>query len=156
VNAGRYTVTASFPGTSDYDPVTGTAQVIINPAATTVALSSSPNPTVVGQAVTFTAVVAPVSPGGGTPSRRVVFRNGSTVLATVPLAVVAGRDQAAFSTTALPAGADTVTATYVNTDGNHRGSSAAVVQTVLGPGVYAIGTTLYVVGANTSDSAAIN
>jgi hypothetical protein len=157
VNAGTYAVTASFPGTSDYNPVSDASQqVVIAPAATTVALTSSLNPTVVGQPVAFTAVVAPVSPGGGTPVGSVVFKNGATVLATVPLAVVNGTDQAAFSTAALPAGADAVTATYVNTDDNELGSSASLSQTVLGPGVYAVGTTLYVVGADTADSAQIS
>ena len=48
-------------------------------------------------------------------------------------------------------GTATVTATYVNSDGNDLGSSATVSQTVLGPGVYASGTQLFIVGANTAD-----
>ena len=85
-----------------------------------------------------------------------VFKSGTTTLATVPLAVVSGADQASFTTASLPAGLTTVTAAYVNSDGNDLGNSASVSQTVLGSGIYAIGTTLYVVGANTSDYALIS
>ena len=80
----------------------------VNPAQTAVALSSSANPAVPGQSVTFTAIVAPVAPGGGTPTGSVTFKNGTTVLGTVPLSVVGGQDQATFTTTFSTAGTPTI------------------------------------------------
>jgi hypothetical protein len=64
-------------------------------------ISSSANPQTLGQAVTFTAVVAAQSPGGAIPVGSVTFENGSTVLATVPLAVVNGVDEATDGSTGL-------------------------------------------------------
>ena len=49
---------------------------------TTTVLSSSANPACLGQSVTFTATVAPVPPGTGTPTGTVTFRDGATGLAT--------------------------------------------------------------------------
>ena len=122
----------------------------------TITLATSANPAVPGQSVTFTAIVAPVAPGGGTPTGSVTFKNGSTVLGTVPLSVVGGQDQATFTTSFSTAGTPTITAAYGNTDGNYTASSASLTQTVLAPGVYVSGTTLYVVGASTSDNASIS
>ena len=42
---------------------------MVNQANTTTALTSSANPSVFGQSVTFTATVSPVAPGAGTPDR---------------------------------------------------------------------------------------
>jgi hypothetical protein len=115
-------------------------------------ISSSANPQTLGQAVTFTAVVAAQSPGGAIPVGSVTFENGSTVLATVPLAVVNGVDEATYSTSALPLGSPTISAGDTNGNGNFTVSSSSLVQTVNATaGVYVAGTTLYLIGANTSD-----
>src|SRR5439155_17751757 len=49
---------------------------------TTVTLNSSTNPSVFGQSVVFSATVAVVSPGTGTPVGTVTFKDGVTALST--------------------------------------------------------------------------
>src|SRR5262245_61275222 len=58
-------------------------------APTSTALTSSANPSTVGQAVTLTATVSPVAPATGTPTGTVTFRDGAVTLGTGTLA--AGR-----------------------------------------------------------------
>src|SRR5207237_2218566 len=65
--------------TSD-ESSSGTLSQVVNKADTTTALSSSANPSVVGQAVTFTASVTVTAPGTGTPSGAVTFQDGATPL----------------------------------------------------------------------------
>ena len=73
---------------------------------TTTSLVSSLNPSVMGQAVTFTATVG--SSSGAPPNgETITFKNGSSVLGTAPLS--AG---SASLTTSLAAGIYTITARY--------------------------------------------
>jgi hypothetical protein len=93
---------------------------------------------------------------GGFPSGSVTCMDGTTILATVPRTVVGGADRAVLTTAALPVGSDAITATYVNSDGNDVGSTASLTERVLGPGVYAVGATLWVVGADTNDTGSVS
>jgi hypothetical protein len=54
-------------------------------ASTTTTLSSSRNPSTFGAPVAFTALVAPVAPGGGIPTGTVQFSDGTTSLGTAAL-----------------------------------------------------------------------
>ena len=54
----------------------------VNPEASSTAFTSSPNPSTVGQFVTFTATVTATV---GTPTGNVVFMNGTTLMGTVAL-----------------------------------------------------------------------
>jgi hypothetical protein len=91
-------------------------------AATTTTVTSSPNPSVAGQNVKFTATVkSPTVVPVGT----VTFTTGTTTLGTVSLA----GGKASLTTSALPAGTTTVTAAYNGTS-NISGSLGSVVQTV--------------------------
>src|SRR5947209_4035486 len=84
-------------------------------AATTLALASSVNATLLGQPVTFTATVNVVLPGDtavAPPSGPVSFADGSTVLGTGTLSTSDGVTTATFSTSSLSAGAHHITATY--------------------------------------------
>jgi hypothetical protein len=160
-NAGTYSTDAwTFTdATGNYQSASGTVNDVINQATTTTVMTSSVNPSSPGQSVTFTAIVSPVAPGGGTPTGSVTFENGSTVLGTVALSIVEGQAEATLATTFSTLGTFTITATYENTGGNYTASSISLAQTVqVGqtPGVYVFGTTLYVIGANTSDYAAIS
>jgi hypothetical protein len=60
--------------------------------------------------VTFTATVAPVAPGTGTPTGTVDFLEGSTTLASG--VTLDGSDQATFTTSSLAVGSHTITADY--------------------------------------------
>ncbi|MCX6023897.1 MAG: Ig-like domain repeat protein, partial [Chloroflexi bacterium] len=102
--------------------------LIVNRVASAVSVSSSVNPTVSGQSVTFTATV---TGSGGTPTGAVSFMDGATVLAAANLN---GSGAATFTTGSLSASAHSITASYSG-DGRFAGSvSSALTQTVqVGP-----------------------
>lgn len=78
--------------------------------ATATALTSSPNPSQVGEAVTFTATVSSTS---GTPTGRVTFKSGTTTLGQAALK----SGVAMFRTSSLPMGVDKITAEYTGATG---------------------------------------
>src|SRR5437764_8811368 len=107
---GTHSLTASFFGVSGFAASASAATTVtVNPAATTVALRSSVNPAVTGQAVTFTSTVAAVAPGGGTPTGTVTFKDGNVVLGTV---AVGTGGTATFTTRFAAAGGHVITAVY--------------------------------------------
>jgi len=100
----------------------------VNKAATTTTVTSSLNPSVSGQAVTFTATVSP-NDGGGSVA---FYSNGSSISGCTAqtLANVSGSYQATCTTSSLAAGSDTITATYSG-DGDYNAStSTGITQTV--------------------------
>lgn len=105
--------------TSAIDPIFATISVR---AASTTTLTSSANPSVVGQPVTFTATVT--SPAG-TPTGDVTFASDGNPLGTVPLT----GGQATVTTAALAVGSHTITADYSG-DVNSVPSSGTHTQTV--------------------------
>jgi large repetitive protein len=126
----------SGPGGVAVDPATHTAYVtnygagtvsVIRAAlpAPVTTVTSSPNPSTIGRNVTFTATAGPAD--GGT----ITFSSGSTALCpAVPLTHVTGRTyQATCTTTALPAGRDTITAAYPG-DASYAASAGTLTQAV--------------------------
>jgi hypothetical protein len=113
--------------TNDNYSFTFTNGTLTVAAANSIAtLVSSINPSPFGSNVTFTATLAPVSPGIGTPSGSVQFlANGVAFGGTVTLS----GGIAAVSTTLLPSGSNTVTVAYAG-DGNFLGAGASLVQVV--------------------------
>ena len=77
--------------------------------------------------MTFTATVAPVSPGAGTPTGTVTFKDGTTVLGTGTLDA-SGR--ATFTTSSLGVGNHSITAVYGGNTNYKASTSAALTQTV--------------------------
>jgi hypothetical protein len=77
-------------------------------------------------AVTFTATVAAVAPGSGTPTGTVTFQDGNVVLGTV--AVGAG-GTAMLTTSFAAAGGHAITAVY-NGDSNFEASRQALTEQV--------------------------
>src|SRR5258707_9825200 len=122
-------MTAFYNGSASFIISDNTALSLtqtVNPASTTVALSSSLNPTVSGQSVTFTATVTAVSPGAGTPTGSAIFKDGATALATNALS----GGVATFATASLSVAAHSVTVVYSG-DGNFNTStSSTLTQTV--------------------------
>src|SRR5207245_10355333 len=96
-------------------------------ASTTVTVTSSPNPATAGQATTFTAVVAAIAPGGGTPTGTVTFQDGSTTLGTGTLD---SNGRATFQTSALTQGQHTITAIYAGDNNFTTATSTALSLTV--------------------------
>jgi uncharacterized repeat protein (TIGR01451 family) len=121
---GNHTITTSYNGDGNFNvsagSLTGNPQVV-NKANTTTTLSSSLNPSVFGQPVTFTATVSPVAPGAGTPAGTVTFLDGGNSIGTGTLS----GGVASFTTSALTAGNHTISASY-NGDTNFNGSTGSL------------------------------
>jgi hypothetical protein len=113
---------AGFGGStiSTIDPIFFSVSVR---APSTTALTSSANPSVFGQAVTFTAAV---SSAGGTPTGNVTFRSDGSPLGS-PVGLTGGL--ATLQISALPSGTHTVTADYGG-DANLAPSTGSLTQTV--------------------------
>ena len=80
LSVGPHVVTARYSGSSDFTPagsLVGLAQEVRG--TTTAAVSSAPNPSGNGEAVTLTCVV---SSAGGAPAGSVSFRDGAATLGT--------------------------------------------------------------------------
>jgi hypothetical protein len=127
LNLGGNAITATYNGDTNFTTSTsGTLTQTVNQAGTTTTLTSSANPSVYGQSVTFTAKVAARSPGSGTPTGTVTFQEGSTVLGTGTLS----GGKATFTTAVLSVGADSITAVYGGDTDFTGSTSSALKQTV--------------------------
>jgi uncharacterized repeat protein (TIGR03803 family) len=103
----------------------GTVFKLTPAAATTTALTSSPNPSTYGQAVTFTAAVT--SKLGAPPDGETVsFMKGTTVLGTGTLS----GGSASFTTSTLKVGTNAIKAVYGG-DSNFAGSTSKTVSQVV-------------------------
>jgi hypothetical protein len=85
-----------------------TESVLLNSGGTHMQVTSSPNPSTLGQSVTFTATVLPTFSSVGNPSGVVAFMDGVVELGTVPLA----SGQASFTTTSLTEGDHNIRVLY--------------------------------------------
>ena len=110
-------------------------------AASQTAVSSSANPSTVGHAVTFTAVVNAAS-YQGTPTGTVTFSIDGQAETPVSLALVGGSDQAQFTTSTLSAGSHTVSASYSGDNNVSASSGSLLTQTVTAPSLKTTTTTL--------------
>jgi len=146
--AGSQAITAVYGGDGNFTTSTSTALTqTVQKDATATKLTSSVNPSVFGQSVTFTATVQAASPGSGTPSGTVTFYNGSKAIGTGTLGL-GNPDTATFTTVSLSVGAHAITAVYGG-DGNFSTStSPALNQRANQAG----GSTTVVSSANPSSS----
>lgn len=123
--AGNYSVSAKYNG--DGNNIGSTSPILHQAilAATTIKLTSSLNPSLVGQPITFTATVS--STAGSPPNgETVTFYNGSALLGTAPLSGGA----ASQTTSSLLAGIYTITAAY-NGDANFAPSTSPSLRQVV-------------------------
>ena len=104
-------------------------------AASTTSLVTSASTITAGSSVTFTATVAPASPGGATPTGTVNFLDNGTLLHSV---TVQSDGTAALTTSSLTAGSHNITAMYSGDTTYAASSSTAVSETVNAPVVAAI------------------
>jgi uncharacterized delta-60 repeat protein len=102
-------VTVTIPGTA---------------APTPVELVSTPNPSVYGSVVTFTAIVSPSAATG-----EIKFREGNVLLGTANLV----NGSAVFTTTNLRVGSHVISATYSGNTNYPAGSSNSITQQVSPP-----------------------
>lgn len=119
--AGVHTITAGYRGDAVFLPSTGSATQTVNKADTTTVVVSSLNPATVGQSVTFTAAVSPVTTTG-----TVQFTVDGSSVATVPL--ISG--QATYSTAGMATGAHLVSAAYSGDAADLPSSSPDLTQTI--------------------------
>jgi hypothetical protein len=124
--SGTPTAAGSYPFTITATDSTGTTgsqayTVTVNQDSTTTAnVSSSLNPSTYGQSVTFTTTVTANPPGAGTPTGTVTFLDNGTAIGTDALS----GGSASFTTTTLPAGPHSISASYCG-DANFEPSSGA-------------------------------
>jgi len=92
---GAHNIRATYNGDTTYAGSSGTVsgRQTVNKSSTTTALTSTPNPSAVGQVVTFTAQVT--SSTGGIPTGTVTFKDGNKTLGTATLNAAG---QATFAT----------------------------------------------------------
>jgi uncharacterized repeat protein (TIGR01451 family) len=124
---GAHSMTAAYTGDTNFSSSSSSPllQIVIKDAATAT-LSSSANPSVFGQAVTFTALVAAAAPGAGTATGTVTFQDGAATLSILNLV----NGQVSFTTSSLAAGSHSITAVYNGDSNFNAASSAAFSQTV--------------------------
>jgi Bacterial Ig-like domain (group 3)/FG-GAP-like repeat len=124
---GPSSITAVFSGSAGFATSTSSAVIVqVNAqTVTTTTLVVAPNPATVGQAVTFTATVTPAPTG--TPLGTVNFFNGGTLLGS---GTVNSSGVATFTTSSLPAGLLSLTATFSSNAGFAGSSSSAQSVTV--------------------------
>jgi hypothetical protein len=121
---GSHIITTSYGGDGNFNGSTGSLTgnpQVVNKTSTTTALTSSANPSVLGQSVTFTATVSPVVPGAGTATGTVTFLDGGSPIGTGTLS----GGLATFTSSALAAGSHTITTSYGG-DGNFNGSTGSL------------------------------
>jgi hypothetical protein len=122
---GSHNVLATYASDIQFAASSGSViQVIQNGTAT--ALTSTSNPASFGQTIFFDAAVTPTNGAPGIATGSVTFKEGATVLATVPLNSAA---HALFSSAAFSIGSHTITADFAGTNG-WLPSSAQLVQAV--------------------------
>src|SRR5207249_2401981 len=130
LSVGTHSITAVYGGDTNFITSTSSAvSQVVNQASTTTAVTSSANPSVFGQSVTFTATVTATAPGAGTPSGTVDFKDGASSITgcgapALPAAA------ATCATSALSVGTHSITAVYSG-DTNFTTSTSAVLTQVV-------------------------
>ncbi|MGD0908568.1 MAG: Ig-like domain repeat protein, partial [Candidatus Acidiferrales bacterium] len=135
---GAHPITAQYSGDTNYAPGNSNVldETITGPGtnATATTLTSTPDPSAIGQTVTFTATV---TSGAGTPFGTVSFFSG-TPLSGVLLgsATLNGSGQTTLNTSFSPSGASSsysITAQYDGASTFAASTSTALLQSVIAP-----------------------
>lgn len=111
---GTHTVSADFTGSNGWGNSNANGSDHNVTDGTTTVVGSSPNPSTVGDSVTFTATVTSADAGAGTPTGSVVFTIDGVDGAPI---AVNGSGVASFSTNTLTQGSHTVAAAFTGTGG---------------------------------------
>ena len=125
---GTDAISAAYSGDSNHGANTGTLNQVVNQASTSAIVISSLNPSTYGQAVSFSANVAALAPGAGTPTGTVQFVvDGGNFGSPVMLAAGSATSS---SISTLTEGAHSVSAIYSGDSNFSASSSATLGQTV--------------------------
>ena len=127
LSVAAHAITAVYGGDTSFNPSTSsTLTQTVDQSATSVAVTSSANPSVAGQSVTLTATVSPVAPGSGTPEGIVTFKDGAATLGTGTLS----SGQATWIGSSLSVAAHSITAEYGGDTDFNPSTSSVLSQTV--------------------------
>ena len=146
LTVGSHSMVASYGGDTNNLGSTSAIlqQTVNNKAASSVTVTSSLNPSTIGQPVTFTATVTATSPTG-----TVTFTDGGNQIGMASVT----NGSASLTTSTLTVGIHSITASYGGDAGNAASVSSTLVQTVNLP--YTI-IDLGTLGGSTSEGFAIN
>lgn len=121
-SAIAHAIKATYSGDSNFDGSdSNIVEQVVNAAETHTALSAAPNPAVVNQTVTLTAVVSAADAGAGTPIGTVEFASAGTPIDTVELVDGKAVLEVAFATL----GERSITASYHAPLGGNFADSAS-------------------------------
>ncbi len=129
---GSHPITADYNGNAaTYASSTSDSLTqVVNPATPSVSLVSSGNPAGFGQSVTLTATVAPVPPN--TPRGTINFLDGASTIGTCGAVLVNSSGIATCATSALSAGAHSITAVYSGNNDFSGATSPVLPQYITG------------------------
>lgn len=115
LSTGAHAITAEYSGRTNYDAsASGPLTQTVIKADATLALATSPDPSVIGETVTLTADATASAPGGGSLNGTVTFKIGTAVLGSAELVSTGtNTSRAVTTTTAIPADTHTITAQYL-------------------------------------------
>src|SRR5208283_4994873 len=123
LKAETHTIKAAYSGDDTFEPSSGLVKQVVDKYPTTTTLSSSPNPSQLGQTVIFTATVRSAGP---TPTGKVKFMDGTKALGSRTLSSGA----ATLTTSKLAVGSHSITAEYTGDDGSAESTSPVLDQVV--------------------------
>ncbi|MFZ0318985.1 MAG: Ig-like domain repeat protein [Candidatus Sulfotelmatobacter sp.] len=120
-------LTAAYSGDSGFAASTSSlyTETITAPTSTTTTLTTTPNPAQAGQSVTLTATISPAPTGSSLGT--VSFYDGETLLGS---GNVNSAGVATFTSTSLPAGANSLTAVYSGNSSFVTSTSSGITQTI--------------------------
>jgi hypothetical protein len=104
---GAHSITASYQGDANDVAASSSLTETIKQASPSITLTSSADPAAAATSVTFTAAIS--NGASASPSGTVAFKDGSSVLATVP---VPANGVVTYSSAALAFGSHSITAAY--------------------------------------------
>jgi hypothetical protein len=151
LSVGAHSITASYSGNANVAASTsGALPETIAQSSTTTTFTSSLNPAVYGQSVTFLAAVQPAS--GSVVTGTVSFFDGSTLLVAAP--VVNNNSQhnsASLNYSGFQGGTHSITAVYSG-DSNYAGSAASALSESITPATSTVSLTTSQVSSNYGQS----
>src|SRR5262249_34057163 len=138
LGSGPQWLTAWYSGDLEFAASTSAVRIqTVNPGRTTTTLTSAPNPSLAGQAVTLSTTVTAVAPAVGIPTGIVTFRDGATILGTATLV----NGSASLVTSTLTVGSHSLSATYSGSASFAASTSPTVTQVVNSPTTTSLAST---------------
>ncbi len=111
IAVGADLITCVYGGDGNFTGSTSSilTQTVFQDPTSSTTVTSSANPSVFGQSITFTATIVAVAPGSGIPTGSVTFMDGSSTLGT---GILDGAGSATFTTSSLSVGDHSIMAVY--------------------------------------------